>query len=156
MRMALLLVFGVIFLSACGADDDRKTSASERMVIHTRMVIAATEGAEPIATGEVAETSTIGDSAFCAGGKIRDSHARTPAMKRVGPIARTITCPTGTLKIGLAPEVGPAGPSGKGTWTIVRGTGDFEGLHGRGRMSVAMDAADESLGRETLTATVTR
>src|SRR5688500_4437620 len=84
MRRAVVLVLvGVLFLRACGGDEDdaADTSAAsstaprgEPIVIRTRMVIAAEERAEPIATGEVLEGSTLGSSPFCAGGTILDSH----------------------------------------------------------------------------------
>jgi hypothetical protein len=48
------------------------------------------------------------------------------------------------------------GPTGKGSWTIVSGTGAFEGFRGKGKMKVVNDPDDESIGRETLTGTVTR
>ncbi len=82
MRKAVVLVLvGVLSLGACGgdADDAADTSAAsttarrgEQIVIRTRMIIAAEEGAEPIATGEVLDRSTIGDSPFCAGGTVLD------------------------------------------------------------------------------------
>jgi hypothetical protein len=77
-------------------------------------------------------------------------------VKPYGLIARTITCPDGTVRVGLTPEVGPQGPTGKGSWTIVSGTGAFNGLRGSGKMKVVSDPDEESLARETLTATVTR
>jgi hypothetical protein len=165
-RRAVLLVLGVIFLAACGGDEDpaADTSAAsttvplgERIVIRTKMVIAATPGSEPIATGRVLEESTLAGSPFCAGGTILDSHASTdPTVEPYGLIARTITCSDGTVRVGLTPEVGPHGPTGKGSWTIVSGTGAFKGLRGSGKMTVVSDPADESVGRETLMATVTR
>src|SRR5688572_26122458 len=88
MRGAVLLVLvGVVSLGACGGDDDdaadagaaSTTARGEQIVIRTRMVIAAEEGAEPIATGGVLDRSTLGDSPFCAGGTVVDSHgAVTP------------------------------------------------------------------------------
>ena len=163
LRRAVLLVLGVIFLAACGGDEDNgadtraaSTTAprGERIAIRTRMVIAATEGAEPIATGKVLDGSTLGGSPFCAGGTILDSHGSTDPT--VPLIDRTITCPDGTVRVGLTPEVGPQGPTGKGSWTIVSGTGSFKGLRGSGKMRVVDDPDDESLGRETLTGTITR
>jgi hypothetical protein len=166
MRRAVLLVLGVIFLAACGRDEDNAADTSaasttaprgERIAIRTRMVIAATEGSEPIATGKVLEESTLGGSPFCAGGTILDSHASTdPTLEPHRLIDRTITCPDGTVRVGLTPEVGPQGPTGKGSWTIVSGTGSFKGLRVSGKMKVVDDPDDESLGRETLTGTVTR
>jgi hypothetical protein len=121
------------------------------------VTIAATEGSEPIATGKVLEESTLGGSPFCTGGTILDSHASTdPTLEPHRLIDRTITCPDGTVRVGLTPEVGPQGPTGKGSWTIVSGTGSFKGLSGSGKMKVVDDPDDVSLGRETLTGTVTR
>jgi hypothetical protein len=166
MRRLVLLVVSVIFLAACGGDEDNaaETSAAstaaprgERIAIRTRMVIAATSGSEPIATGRVVEESTFGGSPFCGGGTILDSHGSTdPTVKPYGLIDRMITCPEGTVRIGLTPEVGPQGPTGKGSWTIVSGTGSFTGLRGSGKMKVVYDPNDASRGRETLTGTVTR
>jgi hypothetical protein len=164
MRGAVLLVLvGVLFLGACGGDEDdaADTSAAsttaprgEPIVIRTRMVIAATPGAEPIATGEVLEGSTLGGSAFCAGGTILDSHGSPDPDVLL--IARTITCPDGRVRMDLTPEVVPQGQTQTGSWTIVSGTGAFEGVRGSGEMEVVDDPDDASLGRETLTGTVTR
>jgi hypothetical protein len=167
MRRTVLLVLGVIFLAACGGDEDSvaDTSAAsttapsgERIAIRTRLVIAATPGSEPIATGKVLLESTLGGSPFCAGGTVLDSHGSTdPTVEPYGLIDRTITCQDGTVRVGLTPEVGPQGPTGKGSWTIVSGTGSFKGLRGSGTMKVVNDdPADESLARETLTGTVKR
>ena len=43
-------------------------------------------------------------------------------------IDRKITCPDGTVRVGFTPEAGQQGPTGKGSWTIVSGTGSFMGL----------------------------
>jgi hypothetical protein len=123
------------------------------MVIRTRLVIAAEERAEPIATGEVLEGSTLGGSPFCTGGTIRDSHGSPDPDVLL--IARTITCPDGRVRIDLEPEVSP-GLSQTGSWTIVGGTGAFEELRGGGEMEGVNDPNDASLARETLTGTATR
>jgi hypothetical protein len=163
MRRAVVLVLvGALFLGACGGDEDdaADTSAAsttaprgEPIVIRTRMVIAAEERAEPIATGEVLEGSALGSSPFCVGGKILDSHGSPDP--EVLLIARTITCPDGRVRLNLTPEVTP-GLSQTGSWTLVGGTGAFEGLGGSGEMKVVTDPDDDSLGRETLTGTVQR
>jgi len=163
MRRAMVLVLGsVLFLGACGGDEDdaADTSAAstteprgEQIVIRTRMVIAAEERAEPIATGEVLEGSTLGGSPFCGGGTILDSHGSPDPDVLL--IARTITCPDGRVRIDLTPELSP-GLSQTGSWTIVGGTGAFEGLRGTGEMEGVNDPDDDSLARETLTGTVTR
>jgi hypothetical protein len=168
MRGALVLVVvvaAVPSLGACGGDEDEPADAGasttaprvEQIVIRTRMVIAAEEGAEPIATGEVSEGSTLGGSPFCAGGTILDSHGSDdPAVEPHGLIDRTITCRDGSVRMGFTPEVAPPGQAQTGAWTIVGGTGAFEGLRGSGEMEIVNDPNDGSLGRETLTGTVTR
>lgn len=168
MRRAVVLVMvGVLLLGACGGDEDdaADTSAAsptaprgEPIVIQTSVTIAAEEGAEPIATGEVLEGSTLAGSPFCAGGTILDSHASgDPAVEPYGLIDRTITCPDGTVRAAFTPDVDvPPGQTQTGSWTIVDGTGAFEGLRGSGEMEVVYDPDDDSLTRETLTGTVTR
>lgn len=161
MRRAVVLML-VLLLGACGgdADDAADTSAAsttaprgEPIVIRTRMVIAAEERAEPIATGDVLEGSTLGGSAFCAGGTILDSHGSPDPDVLL--IARTITCPNGRVRMDLTPELSQ-GQTQTGSWTIVDGTGAFEGLRGSGEMEGVNDPDDDSLARETLTGTVTR
>ena len=111
MRRAVVLVLvlvGVLFLGGCGGDEDdaADTSAAsttaprgEPIVIRARLFIAAEEGAEPIATGEVLEGSTLGGSPFCVDGTILDSHgSRDPEVLL---IARTITCPDGRVRLTL-------------------------------------------------------
>jgi hypothetical protein len=155
---------GVLLVGACGGGVDgesEKSGAStspprsEAVSIRTSLAIAATEGSEPIATGEVLEGSTLGGSPFCTGGTIRDSHASSdPAVEPYGLIARTITCPNGTLKFGVTPETGQSLIQ-KGSWTLVSGTGAFDGLSGSGTMEVTYDHDDGALAREALTGTVT-
>lgn len=63
MRRAVMLVLvGVLLVGACGGEEGAsETSAeTEQVVIRTSLVVAATERAEPIATGEVLEGSTLG------------------------------------------------------------------------------------------------
>ena len=72
-------------------------------------------------------------------------------------LARTITCPDGTVRVAFTPEVTPGQPQGltqAGSWTIVSGTGVFEGLRGNGKMETTYDTVDDSLAHETLTGTV--
>jgi hypothetical protein len=164
-RSVVLVLIGVLLLGACGGDAGAAADTSpvstteprgEPIVIRTRMVIAAAPGAEPIATGEVLEGSTLGGSPFCAGGTILDSHGSPdPAVEPYGLIDRTITCPDGTVRVGFTPEE-PQGLTQTGSWTIVSGTGAFEELRGSGEMEVVYDPDDDSLGRETLTGAVTR
>jgi hypothetical protein len=157
-----VVLVGVLFLGACGGDEEdaADTSAAsttaprgEPIVIRTRVVVADVERAEPIATGEVLGRSTLGGSAFCAGGTILDSHGSPDPDVLL--IARTITCPDGRLRMDLTPEVAQ-GQTQTGSWTIVGGTGEFEGLRGSGEMEVVYSPDDDSPARETLTGTVTR
>ena len=162
-RVAAVVLVGALVLGACGGDEDdaadtgaASTTAArgEPIVIRTRMVIAATEGAEPIATGEVIAGSTLWGAAFCTGGTIRDTHASPDPDTFL--IARTITCPDGTMRIELAPEVEPQGETQTGSWTIAGGTGAYVGLHGSGAMEVVYGPDADSPARETLTGAVAR
>ncbi len=164
MRFATSLVLlGVLLLEACGDGDatSRTSAASTRdpsdntVVIRTMVSVAPTEHAEPVATGEVIEGSTLEGAPFCVGGKIVDSHANLdPAVEPYGLLARNITCPDGTVKMGFTPGM-EEGPTGTGTWTIVSGTGAYDGLAGSGDFEVVYDPDDEALARETYTGTVT-
>jgi hypothetical protein len=170
-RGAVVLVLsGVLVLGACGGGDDDAAdrgassttpAGAQPIELRTSMVIGA-EGAEPIATGTLLEASTLGGSPFCAGGTVSDSH-RSPdrAAEPYGPVYRTITCPDGTLRMGLTPQVGstPEATQGEiqpGSWTIVSGTGAFEGLRGSGELGTVYGPDKASPVRETLTGTVTR
>ena len=157
MRRALVSVMvGGFLVGACGGGHDdgaSQTSAeSEEIVIQTSVTIAPTEGAEPIATGEILEGSTLGGSPFCVGGTIRDTHGSPDP--EVFLIARTITCPDGNVRIDLKPELSQS-LTQTGSWTIVGGTGAFEGLGGTGKMEVTNDPDPDAPARETLTGTVT-
>ena len=163
MRRAVMLgLVGVLCLGACGGDEDDAADTSvasttaprgEPAVIQTRMDIADTERAEPIATGEVLEGSTLGDSPFCAGGTVRDSHGSSDPT--VWLIVETITCPDGTVKLRFTPE--PAqGMNQTGSWTIVSGTGAFEGLRGSGEMEVVYGPTADAPTHVTFAGTVTR
>jgi hypothetical protein len=161
----LLVLVVVVLLAACGGNDDNAVDTSavpssatngEQIVIRTRMVIAAAPGAEPIATGDVLAGSTLEGSPFCAGGTIRDSHAKPDsAVERYGLIDRTITCADGSVRMGFTPEQ-PDGLDQTGSWRLAGGTGAYEGLGGSGEMTIRYDPDDDSVGRETLTGTVRR
>ena len=167
MRRAMVLVLGgVLLLGACGDGEDGAAdanaasttgSASEPIVIRTSVVGAATPGAEPIATGEVLEGSTLAGSPFCVGGTILDTHGSPDP--EVALIARTITCPEGRVRMDITPEVSQGMPQDltqTGSWTIVSGTGAFEGLRGSGEMEIVYDPDPNEPARGTHTGTVTR
>ena len=95
--------------------------------------------------------STLQGSPFCVGGTILDVHASLdPAMDPYGLIDRKITCPDGTVRIGLTPDE----PSG--VWTIATGTGEFEGLGGSGEMEIVYGPEEGDPAHETYTGTVER
>lgn len=165
MRRAVVLVLaGLLLLGACGGDEDDAADTSpastteprgEPIVIRTRVIVADEEGAETIATGEVLEDSTHGGSPFCVGGTILDTHPSPDPAEEPYLIERTITCPDGTVWMGLTPDVDvPPGQPQMGSWTIVSGTGAFDGLDGSGEMEVVYDPDDDSLAHETLTGIV--
>jgi hypothetical protein len=162
----LLVLVGVLLLGACGGDEkdvaaSATAPAGEPIVIRATLIVAAEEGSEPIATGTVLEESTLGGAPFCAGGTILESHARLDPKMKAYLIDRKITCSDGTVRIGFTPEVG-AGPAPqgrtpqKGVWTIVSGTGEFEGLSGSGKSEAVYGPNPGSPVRSTFTGTVTR
>ena len=161
MRSAVMLVLvGLPLVGACGGGDDGASETSvqsEQVEIRTSVVGAATAGAEPIATGDVLEGSTLGGSPFCVGGTILDTHGSSDP--EVALIARTITCPEGRVRMDMTPEVSQGMPQDltqMGSWTIVSGTGAFEGLRGSGEMEVVYDPDPNAPARGTYTGTATR
>ena len=99
--------------------------------------------------GEVLSGSTIGDSAFCAGGRFSDRHGEPP----LGLVVKTFSCPGGRLTITFSPTE----PSLKQSsdWEVVNGSGRFEGHSGGGRMTAVFESKGGE-GRETFTGTITR
>ena len=100
-KAVVLVLAGVLIMSACGGDEDDAADASpvptteptgEPIEIRTRVMIADQEGAETIATGEVLEGSTLGGSPFCVGGTILDAHPSSAEASYL--IERTLTCLT--------------------------------------------------------------
>ena len=160
MRSAVMLVLaGLLVVGACGGGGEGATETSVQSVqieIRTSVVGAATPGTEPIATGEVVDGSTLGGSRFCVGGTILDTHGSPDP--EVALIARTITCPE-AVRMDITPEVSQQMPQDltqTGSWTIVSGTGAFEGLRGSGEMEIVYDPdLNELAARETYTGTVT-
>jgi hypothetical protein len=100
-------------------------------------------------TGEVLSGSTIGDSAFCAGGKFLDGPVKPPDRS----VVRRFRCPGGTLTITFTAT--PPDVKQRSDWEVVKGLGRFEGLSGTGRMKGVLESSGEE-GRETFTGTVTR
>ncbi len=154
----VLLMASSLGIAACGGDDDEGgttgaqgtgTSAkegSEPILIKTHVVSPNPE--EP-PSGEVLSGSTIGDSAFCAGGTFKDGPEKPP----LGSVARIFRCRGGTLTITFTTT--GDGPRQSGDWKVVKGLVGFEGLSGGGRMKVVFESGGGE-GRETFTGTVTR
>jgi hypothetical protein len=166
MRGAFVLASLIaVAVGACGPADGSPAAATaaastvaasgEPIVILTRVEVAASEGAAIPATGEVLEGSSLGDAPFCVGGTFEDRHAsEDPTMEPYGLLARTITCADGTVSMGFTPGGAPGLPE-IGSWTIVSGTGPYDGLAGAGTMeTVYDDPSNTSVGHETLTGVI--
>jgi hypothetical protein len=164
--LTVLLTVALLGIAACdgngdqggttaGADeagttaggDDTGTSAKESggpILIKTHV---APPNARGETTGEVRSGSTIGDSAFCAGGKFADAPGEPPV------VVRTFRCSGGTLTITFSPT--QSGLKQSSDWEVVKGLGSFEGLGGGGRMRAVFESKVGE-GRDTFTGTVTR
>ena len=130
--------------------DETGTSAkesSEPILIKTHVAPLNARGET---TGEVLSGSTIGDSAFCAGGRFSDVAEEPPLDESV---VRVFHCPGGTLTITFS-ATGP-GLKQSGDWEVVKGLVRFEGLSGGGRMRAVFESR-RGEGRDTFTGTVTR
>ena len=145
-----LLMISVLGLAACGDDDGDETGTSakdgEPILIKTHLAPLNTRGES---TGEVLSGSTIGDSAFCAGGTFFDAATRPGTQVLV----RIFRCPGGTLTITFTST--PPDVKQRSDWKVVKGLGRFEGLSGGGRMRAVFESG-RGEGRETFTGTVTR
>ena len=157
-RVLVPLLVCVLLVGACAGGEHVASTVGgddQRIEIRTSVIGAATPGAEPIATGEVVEGSTLGSSPFCVGGAIRDTHAS--ADPEVALIARTITCPEGSVRMDIAPEVVEGVPQSleqRGSWTIVSGTGAFKDLRATGEMEIVYDPDPNAPARGTYAGTV--
>jgi hypothetical protein len=128
--------------------DETETSAKESgepILIKTHLAPLNARGES---TGEVLSGSTIGDSAFCAGGKFIDG----PVEPTKRSVMRSFRCPGGTLTITFTST--PPGVKQSSDWKVVKGLVRFEGLSGGGRMRGVLESGGG--GRETFTGTVTR
>jgi hypothetical protein len=155
---AVLVTVALLGIAACNDDDDgddggTTTGAAETgtsggesggpIVIRTQLAPVNAEGET---TGEVLSGSTIGGSAFCAGGKFSDIQREPPLVER------TFRCDGGTLLITFTST--PPDVEQRSDWEVVRGLGSFEGLSGGGRMRAVSESSGEP--RETFTGTVSR
>ncbi len=118
--------------------------SNEPILIKTHL---APPNARGETTGEVLSGSTIGDSAFCAGGRFGERKEPETDL-----VTRIFRCSGGTLTITFTST--PPDVKQRSDWEVVKGLGSFEGLSGGGRMTGVLDANGE--GSETFTGTVTR
>ena len=161
--LAMALTVAAIGLAACGDDDGDEggtttgaeeagttaEKAGEPILIKTHVAFVEDANAKGETIGEVLPGSTIGDSAFCAGGRFSDRHGEPP----LGLVVKTFRCSGGRLTITFS----PTDPSLKQSsdWRVVKGSGRFEGLSGGGRMRAVFESKGGE-GRETFTGTVSR
>ena len=164
----VLLMVSLLGIAACDDDEDESrttTGAEEAGTTPSgdETATSAKESGEPIlikthlapvnargeSTGEVLSGSTIGDSAFCAGGKFIDG----PVEPTKRSVMRSFRCPGGTLTITFTST--PPGVKQSSDWKVVKGLVRFEGLSGGGRMRGVLESKVGG-GRETFTGTVTR
>ena len=164
-----LLMISVLGLAACGDDDGdggTTTGAEETGTTAGRdeTGTSAKDGGEPIlikthlaplnargeSTGEVLSGSTIGDSAFCAGGTFTDAPTPEPNPQT---LVRSFRCPGGVLTITFSTT--QPGLKQSGDWKVVKGLARFEGLSGGGRMRGVLESGGGE-ARETFNGTVTR
>ena len=145
--LAVPLAVTAIGIAGCGEDggDNARASANsaedgEAILIKTRLTV-------PV--GEVLRGSSIGDAAFCPGGRFRDEQG-----SGVGTILKTFRCPKGRLTITFSPVGDGSCTRQRSSWRIVGGSGLYEGLRGHGRMTVEFGREARGEGRETFTGTV--
>jgi hypothetical protein len=156
--LMVLLMVSLLGIAACDDDDDEggattgageaATTAKdggERIIIKTRLAPVNASGET---TGEVLSGSTIGDSAFCAGGRFGER--KEPGSELV---TRTFRCSGGTLTITFTST--PPDVEQRSDWEVVKGLADFEGLTGGGRM-VGVQKSSDGKAREVFTGAVTR
>jgi hypothetical protein len=134
--------------AATTADGDETGTSAEPILIKTHLAPLNPRGES---TGEVLSGSTIGDSAFCVGGRFSDVAQEPPVDESV---VRTFHCPGGTLTITFTST--PPDVPQRSDWKVVKGLVGFEGLTGGGRMRGVLESSPPGGGRETFTGTVTR
>jgi hypothetical protein len=149
--LALALVVTALGIAACGDNGGDETGTSgkeggEPILIKTHLAPLNARGES---TGEVLSGSTIGDSAFCDGGRFIDGPEKPP----LGSVVRSFRCSGGTLMITFSTT--QPGLKQSGDWAVVKGLNGFEGLSGGGRMRGVLKSSVGE-GHETFAGTVTR
>ena len=145
---AVALAVTAIGVAGCGDDGGDNARASANSAESGEAILVKTHLTVPI--GEVLHGSSIGDAAFCPGGRFRDEYGGSG----VGTILKTIRCPKGRLTIRFSPVGDGSCTRQSGPWRIARGSGLYEGLRGHGRMTVEFGREPRGEGRETFTGTV--
>jgi hypothetical protein len=155
-KMRLMVVTVVASgLMACGGDDAKVrtvtvTGAAEAtatsaplsgipVLIETKVIDARRH------RGKVVDGSVLGETPFCKGGT-------SSGGSEGATITSTFKCPGGTLKVQYAPTQRSAVQSSQ--WTVVSGTGDYEGLTGGGFMVASFVGDNPDVGREVFTGDV--
>jgi hypothetical protein len=146
---AVALAVTAIGVAGCGDDGGGNARASAHIGEDGEAILIKTRLTVPV--GEVLSGSSIGDAAFCPGGRFRDEQ-----VSGVGTILKTFRCPKGRLTITFSPVGDGSCTRQRSSWRIARGSGLYEGLRGRGRMTVEFGREARGEGRETFTGTVTR
>lgn len=147
----VLLMVSLLGIAACGGDDEDAggtTAAKSDEPILIKTHVGPNARGETV--GEVLSGSTIGDSAFCAGGTFIDAPTRERDPQA---LVRSFRCSGGTLTITFSTT--QPGLKQSGDWKVVKGLARFEGLSGGGRMRAVFESKVGE-GRETFTGTVTR
>jgi hypothetical protein len=136
-------------LGFAGCGDDNHKSGGTDAAAHKQAVTIKTKldfsKGQNVASGEVQDGSVIGDKAFCVGTRFTDK-------SRGDSLSRTLKCSNGTLSITFTPGLPNKDGSQSGPWTIVKGTGEFEGFTGGGHMTVQTEGKDKD--QETFTGSV--
>jgi hypothetical protein len=145
----VLLMVALLGVAACGDDGDEggdgTEGSGEPILIKTHVAPLNAEGQT---VGKVLSGSTIGDSAFCAGGEFLDG----PINPSDRLVQRSFRCPEGVLEISFTST--PPDVEQRSDWEVVTGTNDLEGLSGGGEMRAVSEEGEEA--QETFTGTVIR
>ena len=157
--LAVAAALAVVILAACGGGGGDEPDAGETSPTDTAQTESSPEptpaaipvGGDPVLiqtkitdarqhTGKVLGSSFIGESAFCQGGTA--SGGSTGAQ-----ITTTLECEDGTLQLQFSPTQRSLVQGS--AWTVLEGTGKYEGLRGGGSMVVRFSDDNPDVGGET-------
>ncbi len=164
MRNVLLAVCAsALVLGGCGEDDAAET-ASPSPSLESQSATSLIDGQEEVLiktyanlqdvvdAGKVLDGSSLGNMPFCPKGTFSGGHGNTTN----GWLDHTFECSDGTLTIAFDPR-NMKKRSASGPWTVLSGTGAYQGMQGSGQM-VTKFPADPALmeGHETFTGTISQ